>query len=140
MNYSAKTYANNYHKFTLYKSEMGEFPTLYHFSDVHFDNPKCDREAFFRHLKRCKEEKALLTIAGDFFCLMNGKYDPRRSKTGIRDEYNYDEYLDLIINDAASKLAPFAHHILMISNGNHETAIWNKLGTSPIDRLVERLT
>lgn len=52
-------------------------------SDVHFDNPKCRRDIFFRHLNEAKKRGAKVAIFGDLFCLMQGKYDPRRSKKDI---------------------------------------------------------
>jgi hypothetical protein len=55
---------------------------LYLLSDIHWDNPHCDRVALKKHLTLAKEEGAKVAINGDFFCLMQGKYDPRRSKKG----------------------------------------------------------
>ena len=108
-------------------------------SDIHFDNPKCDRRLFFSHMDEAKERNALVFVDGDFFCLMNGRYDPRRSKTGIRKEYNEDNYLDLVINDAAERMKPYAGNILGIAHGNHEQTVSLNCNTSVLDRLVERI-
>lgn len=108
-------------------------------SDVHFDSPKCDRRLFFSLLQQAKEREAHVFIIGDFFDLMGGKYDPRRSKKLIRPEYNSDNYLDLVINDAAERLAPFSSVLRMISNGNHETSVRRNLETDVLERLVSKL-
>lgn len=108
-------------------------------SDVHFDNPKCKRDLFFKDLDEAKKRNAKVIFPGDFFCLMNGKYDPRRNKSGIRPEYNKANYLDLVIQDAAEKLAPYKDNLLLFSLGNHCTSIINKIETNPLQRLVDAL-
>jgi UDP-2,3-diacylglucosamine pyrophosphatase LpxH len=52
-------------------------------SDVHFDNPKCNRDLLFSHLDKAKKLGYKVAIFGDLFCMMQGKYDPRRSKKDI---------------------------------------------------------
>lgn len=137
MRYSVETYQPNYHRFQFDTKEFGMGLQL--MSDIHFDNPKCNRQAFKTHMEEAKALDYGIVIAGDFFCLMNGKYDPRRSKSGIRNEYNEDNYLDLVISDAVRFLEPYAHNILMISKGNHETSVSTKTGSFVLDRLVDRL-
>ena len=41
-------------------------------SDLHWDNPKCDRELLKKHLDYCKEHNIPVMVNGDFFCLMQG--------------------------------------------------------------------
>lgn len=107
--------------------------------DVHFDNPKCNRDLFFKLMDKAKEDNAYVLFIGDFFCLMNGTGDKRRSKDGIRPEYNKGDYIDLVINDAADKLAPYAKNILFMGYGNHETSVRKWVETDVLERLVERL-
>lgn len=107
--------------------------------DVHFDNPKCKRDIFFRWMDQAKERNAKVMFFGDFFCLMEGRYDPRRSRTGIRPEYNKNSYLDLVINDAAEQLMPYADNILFFGEGNHENKVRLNLDTDPLQRLTERI-
>ena len=57
-------------------------------SDLHIDNPKCDRRLLLKVLNEAVERNALILIFGDLFCLMQGKGDPRRSKADIRPEHN----------------------------------------------------
>jgi hypothetical protein len=105
-------------------------------SDVHFDNPKCNRSLFFKHLDQAKERNALVIDNGDFFCLMEGKGDRRHSKSNIRPEYNKSNYIDLVIGDAAEKLAEYGDIFAVLGEGNHETAIRRHLETDPTGRLV----
>ena len=53
-------------------------------SDRHWDNPKSDRLLQTEHLKLAKERNAIIIDNGDLLCVMQGKYDPRGSKSGIR--------------------------------------------------------
>jgi UDP-2,3-diacylglucosamine pyrophosphatase LpxH len=46
-------------------------------SDVHFDNPKCDRKLLKKHLDEAKRRNAKVLINGDLFDLMQGKNDKR---------------------------------------------------------------
>lgn len=105
-------------------------------SDVHFDNPKCDRDLYFRHMDAAKETNSGVFCFGDFFCMMGGKYDPRRSKKGVRPEHNVNNYIDAVINDAAEQLAPYSKNLILFSDGNHETGIIKNLETDPLERFT----
>lgn len=107
-------------------------------SDIHIDNPKCDRELFFSHLKRARKEGAKVLINGDLFCLMQGKYDPRRSKKDIRPEHNVANYIDAVIEDTVELLSPYADILAFVGEGNHETAILKNCETDVLTRFVER--
>jgi len=108
-------------------------------SDIHFDNPKCDREKLKEHLDFCKEQNIPIFINGDFFCLMQGKYDPRRSKKDIRPEHNVANYIDAVIQEAVDWWSPYADLLTVIGYGNHETAIIKNLETDPLQRFVDML-
>lgn len=105
-------------------------------SDVHWDNPKCNRDLFHAHMQEAKKRGAPVLIFGDFFCAMQGKYDPRRSKKSIRPEHNVANYLDAIVTGAAEDLAPYADNIALISYGNHERAILSNCETCLLERLT----
>lgn len=107
-------------------------------SDIHFDNPKCNRELFFNHLKRIRDKGGKALIFGDWGCFMQGKYDPRRSKHDIRPEHNVANYIDAVIDDTIEKLEPYKDVIAFISDGNHETAILKNLETDVTARLVDK--
>lgn len=108
-------------------------------SDIHFDNPKCKRDLFFKHLDQAKAKKAGVLCFGDFFCLMQGKYDPRRSKKSVRSEHNKENYIDAVFQDSADQLAPWVDNLVLFSDGNHETAILKNLEINPLDNLVDKL-
>jgi len=137
MRYKVLKSKDNFHVFEMNTKEWGM--GIQHMSDIHIDNPKCNRSAFIEHLKEAVAMDYGIVITGDLLCLMNGKYDPRRSKSGIRNEYNEDNYLDLVIHDTARILEPYAHNILMISTGNHESSVSVKNGTNVLERVIDRI-
>lgn len=105
-------------------------------SDWHFDSTHCDRAALKSALAECGERDAYWCAFGDVFDAMGGKWDPRSGKGDIRPEYQRGDYLDAIVQDAASFIAPYAHRGLVISPGNHETKILEKHETDLVERLV----
>jgi predicted phosphodiesterase len=126
--------SRNIHKVAVDKSQL--FLLL---SDLHWDNPKCERDLLKRHLKQARERGAKIIINGDFFCMMQGKYDPRRSKKDILPEHNKANYIDAVVEDAVKWWTPYADMILLIGYGNHETAIIKNLETDPLQRFVDLL-
>jgi len=139
MIYEAKKFQSNYHKFKFSLDSIKDKRTLFVCSDIHFDNPKCNRKLFFQHLDQALERNAMIAITGDFFCFMQGRYDPRRSKSDIRPEHMAGNYIDLVINEAAEKMKKYAKNILIISKGNHETSVSLRLETDVMERFIERL-
>lgn len=108
-------------------------------SDVHWDNPKCDRELLRRHLEEAKERNAPVIDAGDFFCAMQGKYDKRSNKSDLRPEHQRADYLDALVKTGAEFLAPYRDILLIRGQGNHETSIKKIHETDLTERLTERL-
>jgi len=108
-------------------------------SDIHLDNPKCDRKLFFSHLDRAKAEGAGVLLFGDVLCLMQGKKDRRGSKASIRPEHLGANYFDLVFEESADILAPYSQQLLMVSNGNHETAVLSNQEIDPLANVVQRL-
>ena len=106
-------------------------------SDLHWDNPKCDRDLLKNHMDEAVKRDCKIILNGDTFCMMQGKYDPRRSKKDIRPEHNKNNYIDAVIQDAVDWFAPYQDHILLVGYGNHETAILKALETDPIQRFVD---
>jgi len=105
-------------------------------SDIHWDNPHCNRELLKKHLDQALAINADILFNGDTFCLMQGAYDPRKSKNDIRPEHNKTNYLDAVINDAIDWFSPYAHLIKVVGYGNHETNILKRAETDVIDRFV----
>ncbi len=133
-----KRFSNNFHRYVIDGDCSYETDIMFT-SDWHFDNPKTNRKMLFNHLEEAKRRNALIIVNGDLLCLMQGKYDPRGSKSSIRPEHNGDNYLDLVINDTAEKLLPYAHNILQINKGNHETSVTKRAESDVLQRLVERI-
>lgn len=108
-------------------------------SDIHWDNPKCDRDKLTRDLEHCKKHNIPIFINGDFFCLMQGRGDHRRNKSDIRPEHNNARYLDSIVDTAVEWWTPYAHLLTVIGYGNHETAIIKFQETDLLARFVDLL-
>ena len=70
-------------------------------SDVHWDNPKCDRKKLKRDFDEAVKRDALILSNGDFFCAMQGKYDRRSSKKDLRPEHQSNNYLDALVETGA---------------------------------------
>jgi hypothetical protein len=130
-----KKVSRNVHVLELNKDET----KLALLSDIHWDNPKCDRVKLKDHLDYCLKNNIPIQINGDFFCLMQGKYDPRRNKKDILPEHNKSNYIDAVIEDAVDWWSPYAHLLTVIGYGNHETAIIKNLETDPLQRFVDLL-
>ena len=108
-------------------------------SDLHWDNPDCDRELLKKHLDYCLENDIKVLLNGDTFCLMQGKYDPRSSKGKVRPEHSNPRYLDAVVETAAEWFAPYAEIITVVGYGNHETSILRRQETDVIQRFVALL-
>jgi len=108
-------------------------------SDLHWDNPHCDRALLKKHLDEAVKGGHDILINGDMFCLMQGKYDGRRSKSEIRPEHNNSRYLDSVVDTAVEWFTPYAHNIKVIGYGNHEMSILRHCETDVIERFVTLL-
>jgi hypothetical protein len=118
---------------------VGKHVQLALLSDLHWDNPKCDRDLLKKHLDYCLENNIKVMLNGDTFCLMQGKFDPRRSKKDIRPEHNKANYLDAVIEDAVDWFTPYADILTVVGYGNHETGIIRNVETDPLQRFVDLL-
>ena len=108
-------------------------------SDIHWDNPKCDRKMLKRHLDYCLEHNIPVFINGDLFCLMQGKGDKRGNKSDILPEHNNAKYLDSIVETAVDWFSPYASILTVIGYGNHETGIIKYQETDILQRFVDLL-
>lgn len=107
-------------------------------SDLHWDNPKCDRELLKKHLNYCLKENIPVHINGDMFCLMQGRGDRRSNKSDILPEHNNAHYLDSVAETAVDFFKPYADIIFCIGYGNHETAIIKHQETDVLRNFVYR--
>jgi len=108
-------------------------------SDNHYDSTKCNRELMTRHFRQAQERNAFITIHGDFFDVMQGKYDVRKSYDEIRPEYTSERYLDEVVDDAVEYLKPYADNIAVWSRGNHESSILSRQSTDLVRRACKGL-
>jgi hypothetical protein len=108
-------------------------------SDLHWDNPACNRELLRHHLDQALEHDAFIIVVGDFFCAMQGKYDRRSQKVDIRPEHAEGDYLDSLVTTAAEWFEPYKEKLLLLGYGNHETSIMDRHETDLLERLAARL-
>ena len=108
-------------------------------SDLHWDNTKCNRDLLRRHLDQAVQHDAPVLLIGDTFCLMQGAYDPRKNKSALRPEHQTDDYIDAVINTAADWFEPYAKHIAVVGQGNHESSILKRMETDVVDRFCDAL-
>lgn len=108
-------------------------------SDAHHDNIHSLHDLERDHLEQARERDALIIDAGDIFCAMQGKGDPRGNYDALRPEHKTDRYLDALVATAAEFYRPYARNFALIGRGNHETAVLKHRGTDLTDRLTERL-
>lgn len=108
-------------------------------SDRHHDSKWCDRELEQRHLEEVVKRNGYIVDVGDFFDMMQGRYDPRRTYRDLRPEYARETYLDEIVADAAKFFRPYASRFLVIARGNHDQTVLKNSGTDVISNLVHSL-
>jgi hypothetical protein len=108
-------------------------------SDLHWDNPHCDRGLLKNHLDEAVKRNAAIVLNGDTYCCMGGKYDRRADKSLIRPEHNTDRYFDAIVDTSVEWFAPYAKNILLIGYGNHETSIIKHGETDLLQRFASTL-
>jgi hypothetical protein len=109
------------------------------FSDIHWDNPKCDWNLLKRDLDYCLKNDIPIMFNGDTYCLMQGAFDFRKMKSDIRPEHNNARYFDSIVETAVDFFLPYAHLMTVIGYGNHETSIIKRHETDIIQRFVTLL-
>lgn len=108
-------------------------------SDAHHDHAQARWDVEKRHLTEAVERGAGILDAGDLFCAMQGKWDPRADRSALREEYQAGQYLDTLVNEAVRFYGPYAGNWVNMSPGNHETAIRKRHETCLTERLVTRL-
>lgn len=108
-------------------------------SDAHHDAVACDRDLEMKHLLEAKKRGAYILDIGDLFDCMQGRYDKRSDRSALREEYQHGQYLNRLVDVAAERYAPFADRWLLMSRGNHETAIAKHNDFDLTEQLYARL-
>jgi hypothetical protein len=92
-----------------------------------------------KHLDQAVERGAGVFDNGDLADLMHGRNDPRGEKGTMRSEYNVPHYFDAIAEDAAEWFEPYAHNIIGLAMGNHETSILKRSEINITERIIALL-
>jgi len=97
--------------------------------DLHLDNPKADRKAIKRLLDEAVARNALVVLLGDVFDVMQGYGDRRATLSALKKEYAGEgSYLTAVLDDVTEFLTPYAKHIWIILQGNHESSVLRYAG------------
>lgn len=131
--------ARNVHRIACELTSVRDEQWLLLQSDVHWDNPHCDRVMLEKHWKQAKERGAPILDNGDFFCAMQGKWDKRANKNDLRPEHQTATYLDALVSTAADAMHSYRDLFTLRGRGNHEQSIRKIHETDLTERLVERL-
>jgi hypothetical protein len=108
-------------------------------SDRHCDHPCSDLDLQYSHLREALVCGAGVLDFGDFFCAMQGPNDPRGSKKDSRDENQRNDYYDSLVDSAEKWFSAYADNFIVIAEGNHETNVVKRHGTSLTNNLIRRL-
>lgn len=109
-------------------------------SDRHHDNAHCDWDLEKKHLEQAKEREAGIIDVGDMHCAMQGAWDRRKDRSQLREEYQFGQYLDRLVEVAAEFYAPYAGNFVVVGRGNHETSIMKHHETDLTERVCEAIS
>ena len=140
--FSVERRARNIHRVSTEFASMDDSRWFLLSSDRHHDNPHSDHGLELKHLREAQARGAGVLDAGDLFCAMAGKFDPRMAKHGVtRPEHALaNDYFDSLVRHASDFYAPFARNFIVIGRGNHETAVTKRHETDLTERLCERMS
>ena len=108
-------------------------------SDAHFDSPYCDRVLLKALLDDAVRRNAGIFIWGDWYDAMQSKEDRRRDKDELEEDYKVSFYVDRLVERSAEFLYPYREHIILVAEGNHDTAIKKHLESDIVARLCREL-
>lgn len=117
------------------RSDVVEFLLI---SDLHLDSTKTDRAKIKRVLDNAHGRGAYVATYGDTLDLMQGKFDPRGGKSGVRPEYQVHNYYQAVIEDITEFLKPYDNLVFM-SQGNHETGVIKRHEIDPLGMIAYNL-
>ena len=107
-------------------------------ADRHRDNPKSRRDLEIAHSELALERNAPILDFGDFYCAMQGKGDPRGGKGDVRPENQVPNYLDSLVDCAATELSKYKHLFAVLCRGNHDQSIKDRKETDLVQRTANR--
>lgn len=140
MKWLFKEHARNVHEIRIDQDKVIK-QNLLLISDVHFDNPHCNRKLLKKHLDEAVQLNAPIVVVGDLFCLMQGTADSRkgRGKHHIRPEHDVPNYFDAVVETAVEWWQPYAKHLVLVGQGNHESAILKHNDIDVLERFACQL-
>jgi hypothetical protein len=138
MTFELRRHARNVHSFKFKLKNQHDVQSVMLLSDLHWDNPHCDRELLAKHLDEAKRRQAPVLLIGDSYCCMEGRGDLRADRN-IRPEHNNNRYLDSLVETFAEWLKPWYSVISVIGVGNHETSVQKRHDTCLVSRLCQTI-
>ena len=109
-------------------------------SDRHHDSVHNCTDLELEHLQEAVSRQAGILDFGDLFDGMQGRDDPRRDPAlDLKAKFANEDYFDAIINDAVEFYEPFSENIILLGQGNHETAVRKKNGVNLTSNLAIRI-
>jgi hypothetical protein len=90
-------------------------------------------------LDQAREKEAGIFIIGDLSDVMQIKGDPRSAKSELRPEYLVDDYIDAVVDDTIEYFRPYKDNLIMVGEGNHETACTGHHETNVVARFCKAL-
>lgn len=108
-------------------------------SDVHFDSLHSRRSQLRKLLDQALADNCPIIVTGDFFDVMQGPKDPRGSLGDVDPQYLDDDYFGRVLDEAEEFWRPYAHLILFLGEGNHETSVQKHYGLNLLAILCKRL-
>lgn len=108
--------------------------------DRHHDNVHTNWKLEKQHLDQAKEENAPIIDIGDFFCLMQGKWDKRANQDELREQHRGNDYFDLVWEEAEEFYRPYTDNLALFGYGNHETSTIRHHQVDPLKNLTYRLS
>ena len=114
--------------------------TILFIGDLHLDSPHTARAPLKRVLDEAVQRNAAIVLLGDQMDLMQGRNDRRSSKEQLRAQYaGRDDYLTAALEDVTEFLLPYARHVWLVLDGNHEGTVLKYNEVSMTRLLVHNL-
>jgi hypothetical protein len=110
-------------------------------SDAHIDHPHSDVLMQERHLREAREKNARVLEFGDTFCAMQGRNDPRRSRSAgpTSADAAQTAYFNHVQQRGVDLIGPYADLFDMMAKGNHETGAEKNSDIDLLGALIARL-
>lgn len=139
--FSVREESRNIHTVELHGDSVNNEWTFCLASDIHWDSPHCERDEWDSVLRKAATNRWGVMVFGDALDLMEGRYDPRRSRRGVRPEFDHAEYLDAVVDGFADwhrDRCPDGN-MFLLTRGNHEESVRKNNDTDVLQRVASRM-